>query len=138
MVRQVKVRVKRNGPSIRIRPKEEYSLLLQPIRVGYKLELSLSLPQRFFFTQLPRDQIRKQAMLELTSQWEVGQVIVPVPEDQKSQGFYSNAFLVQKPSGKVRMIINLSFLNKFLVFWKFCMEISTAECQYDYPRHSDA
>lgn len=50
------------------------------------------------------------------------QVLIPVPETEKGEGFYSSFFLVKKPDGSLRTIINLKPLNKFIIKEKFRME----------------
>ncbi|XP_068094667.1 uncharacterized protein [Hyperolius riggenbachi] len=51
-------------------------------------------------------------------------VVIPVPENQISniQGFYSTVFLVRKPTGKFRLILNLKALNPFVSYQRFRME----------------
>ena len=48
--------------------------------------------------------------------------IVPVSQKSVTEGFYSKVFLVPKPSGDFRMILNLKNLNKYVKVKKFKME----------------
>ncbi|CAJ0961219.1 unnamed protein product [Ranitomeya imitator] len=49
-------------------------------------------------------------------------VIIPVPQSERFQGFYSNLFIVQKKDGTVRPILDLKLLNKFVRVRRFRME----------------
>ncbi|CAJ0933392.1 unnamed protein product [Ranitomeya imitator] len=49
-------------------------------------------------------------------------VIVPVPEDERFHGFYSNLFMVPKKGGTVRPILDLKLLNRFVKVRHFRME----------------
>lgn len=94
------------------------SFILQTLEKGYSLEFKSLPPQRFFLTHLPRDQeTRSHDKFDFC----MG-VISPVPENQKFRGFYSHVFLVKKASGGFRMVINLSVLNKYIVYRRFRME----------------
>ncbi|XP_066439008.1 uncharacterized protein [Eleutherodactylus coqui] len=48
--------------------------------------------------------------------------ISPVPQNEETQGHYSRLFLVSKPCGKHRMIVNLKPLNTCVKYRKFKME----------------
>ncbi|XP_056405594.1 uncharacterized protein LOC130297303 [Hyla sarda] len=68
------------------------------------------------------DSLKQSAMcLEVKSLLQK-KVLVPVPQSEEKQGFYSPLFLVKKPSGAFRVKINLKALNKFLSYKKFCIE----------------
>ncbi|XP_067357562.1 uncharacterized protein [Channa argus] len=49
------------------------------------------------------------------------QAISVVPPMEENQGFYSRYFLVPKKSGEMRPILDLSFLNQFMVVRRFHM-----------------
>lgn len=49
-------------------------------------------------------------------------VIIQVPVPEKSTGFYSNLFTVQKPNGDTRPILDLRSLNQYLLIQSFRME----------------
>lgn len=73
---------------------------------GYRLEFKNPPPQRFFLTHLPRDQERRQAIVNLIVMWETEGVISPFLEDQKFRGFYSCISLVGKATSGFWMVIN--------------------------------
>ncbi|XP_071973456.1 uncharacterized protein [Engystomops pustulosus] len=50
------------------------------------------------------------------------EVVRPVPPEEKGTGHYSPLFLIKKPNGSYRLIINLTFLNKWVTYIKFKME----------------
>ncbi|XP_071989492.1 uncharacterized protein [Engystomops pustulosus] len=54
-------------------------------------------------------------------------VVTPVPQDQVKTGFYSPFFLVKKPNGSNRLIINLKALNNFITYSRFHMESEKVE-----------
>lgn len=49
-------------------------------------------------------------------------MLIPVPDHQKGRGVYSPLFLIRKPNGSFRAIINLKSLNQAVVYKKFKME----------------
>ena len=49
-------------------------------------------------------------------------VITPVPQQEEGLGCYSHVFLVKKPSGKFRLILNLKILNKSIRYKRFRMD----------------
>lgn len=88
----------------------------------YWLELLSPPPQNFILTDPPRDCLRAAGLLDNIQDLADPEVIVPVPPEQLYQGFYSQVFVVQKPSGKCCLIINLRKRNKFLRQKSFRME----------------
>ncbi|XP_072006217.1 uncharacterized protein [Engystomops pustulosus] len=78
---------------------------LQVIREGYKIELSTPPPHTFVTTRTSSQQML--LMWEEVQSLLLKDVISPVPPHQQKKGFYSLLFLVQKPNGAYRMIINL-------------------------------
>ncbi|XP_063797513.1 telomeric repeat-binding factor 2-interacting protein 1 isoform X1 [Pseudophryne corroboree] len=49
-------------------------------------------------------------------------VLIPVPVHQQGQGYYSSLFVVPKPDGSVRPILNLKGLNQYVTYYRFKME----------------
>ncbi|XP_072006291.1 uncharacterized protein [Engystomops pustulosus] len=62
-------------------------------------------------------------------------VVIPVPQDQEKSGFYSPLFLVKKPNGSNRLIINLKSLNNFITYRRFHMESVRSATQLIYTDH---
>lgn len=71
---------------------------------------------------LPRDREKAGALSLLLGELLDQQVISQVPHAEHSQGVYSHVFVVRKPSGKFRLILNLRPLNKFIRYKHFRME----------------
>ena len=92
------------------------------ISQGYKLEFSECPPSRFYITALPRDQEKASAMMNLLQDLIQQEVIIQVPKQQEGRGFYSHIFLVKKPSGKYRLILNLKILNRSIRYKHFRMD----------------
>ncbi|XP_068128360.1 uncharacterized protein [Hyperolius riggenbachi] len=96
--------------------------LLNIILEGYKIEFATAPPVQFFLTQTPSDQ-----HLSLALQREIAvllekRVIRQVPKCQQFQGYYSPVFLVKKPQGEYRFILNLKGLNRSIRYRKFRMD----------------
>ncbi|KAG8539134.1 hypothetical protein GDO81_021365 [Engystomops pustulosus] len=89
---------------------------------GYNIEF-LRLPPTKYMPPSPSMSLTSHSLIwqEVTSLLSSG-VIIPVPQDQEKTGFYSSLFLVKKPNGTNRLIINLRGLNEFIVYRKFRME----------------
>ena len=71
--------------------------------------------------KVPRDPVKAEALrteVRTLLQKEAVQVI----EDPRTPGYYSHIFLVLKKNGSLRLVIDLSRLNKFLVVPNFKME----------------
>ncbi|XP_069829439.1 uncharacterized protein [Dendropsophus ebraccatus] len=78
--------------------------------------------ERFVVTDLSSDPEKHVALsLEVQSLLDK-RVLIPVPEAEYGRGFYSTLFLVRKPNGSFRTIINLKPLNKVLSYERFKME----------------
>ncbi|KAM4049276.1 uncharacterized protein ACNLHF_007801 [Anomaloglossus baeobatrachus] len=60
-------------------------------------------------------------------------VLTPVPLHERGRGFYSPLFLVPKPDGSFRTIINLRKLNLFLTYRRFKMESLLTTIKLLYP-----
>lgn len=67
--------------------------------------------------------------------------IEPVPVSQEGTGFYSTVFLVPKSSGGHRGILNLKYLNQFVLYCRFKMQslrsILAGVCQGDLLQSVD-
>lgn len=68
-------------------------------------------------------------------------VIIQVPKEQEEgEGFYAHIFLVKKPSGKLRLILNWKILNRSIRYKRFRMDtffsIRTAHPQLFYGVNS--
>ncbi|XP_040196642.1 uncharacterized protein LOC120929333 [Rana temporaria] len=61
-------------------------------------------------------------MMTLIEEFLQQRVITPVPQQEEGLGCYSHVFLVRKPSGKFRLILNLKILNKSIRYKKFRMD----------------
>ena len=96
--------------------------VLQIIREGYRLEFRQLPPPTFLLTHLPSDPLKASGLSQNIFNLAQQGVIVPVPLGQEGQGVYSHIFVVPKPSGKFRLIINLRPLNVHLQYKKFRME----------------
>ncbi|XP_044153533.1 uncharacterized protein LOC122940815 [Bufo gargarizans] len=91
------------------------------VKEGLKLEFVSPPPGHFCINQ--RQQPDKQASLESEIATLILKgVLIPVPEEQHGKGFYSPIFLIKKPNGSFRLIINLKSLNKSIIYKKFKME----------------
>ncbi|XP_077308637.1 uncharacterized protein LOC143927975 [Lithobates pipiens] len=73
-------------------------------------------------TKPPKDPQKASALLSQIGDLIDQRVLVPVPPQEINQGFYSHVFVVKKPSGKFRLILNLKLLNKWVTYRKFRME----------------
>lgn len=49
-------------------------------------------------------------------------VVIQVPPEEHQEGFYSRVFLVRKPTGKFRLILNIKPLNKSVKYRKLKMD----------------
>jgi len=101
--------------------------LVRTLKEGYRLEFS-SLPplttEPVTFP-LPRDQVKREAMVELLEVL-LQKGVVEVVAKPSTPGFYSRFFVTpKKDSGKWRAILDLSALNHYICNQKFKME--TAE-----------
>ncbi|CAJ0968537.1 unnamed protein product [Ranitomeya imitator] len=89
---------------------------------GYKIEFSAPPPTRFFPSRLPSSGAQSRALLCAIHSLRKSGVIVPVPEHERFNGFYSDLFVVPKKDGKVRPILDLKLLNKCVRVRHFRME----------------
>lgn len=88
--------------------------ILQLLKGGYRLELVSPPPKNYNLSHPPRDRQRAEGLLDNIHDLADQEVIAPVPSNQLCQGFYSHVLIIQKPSGKFHLIINLRKLNKFI------------------------
>ncbi|XP_075188213.1 uncharacterized protein LOC142261093 [Anomaloglossus baeobatrachus] len=92
------------------------------IRDGLQFQFLLQPPQRFVVTPLRGSQSEQHA-LESEIRMLIGKaVLCEVPVAERGKGFYSPLFLVGKPDGSFRTIINLRRLNQFFQYFPFKME----------------
>ena len=93
-------------------------LVLSLIKNGYQIPFKEQPPlsrEPIFFQQSQRRELEE----EVTSLLQKGAVEEIQPE---TPGFYSRIFLVPKKNGKLRLIIDLSTLNKYVFVQSFRME----------------
>ncbi|XP_069616119.1 uncharacterized protein [Ranitomeya imitator] len=91
------------------------------ITTGLKLRFSQVPLDSFCLTSLGSPSQQKALEQEIITLLSKG-VLVEVPFHQKGRGFYSPLFLISKPDGSYRTIINLKRLNVFLENQTFKME----------------
>ncbi|XP_077149337.1 uncharacterized protein LOC143811475 [Ranitomeya variabilis] len=107
--------------------------ILDIIGNGLKLEFD-RIPWDSFIVTSPRGQQQQEALeseiLSLLSK----KVLIEVPRDQEGRGFYSPLFLINKPDGSFRTIINLKKLNSFLRNHTFKMESISSTIKLLFPR----
>lgn len=96
--------------------------ILDVIKNGLKLEFLTLPPTRFIVTGYHPTSQGRAALLSEVQSLILKEVLVPVPKDQEGLGFYSNLFLIKKPNGSYRTIINLKHLNVYLDCPSFRME----------------
>ncbi|XP_068136523.1 tyrosine-protein kinase RYK isoform X1 [Hyperolius riggenbachi] len=96
--------------------------ILNLIKRGYHIAFQTKPPRKFVVTKplsLPQHQT---ALKEIIADMLDRHVVSVVPVTQRGEGFYSKIFLVQKPSGKYRIILNLKPINPYIKYEKFRME----------------
>ncbi|XP_077121855.1 uncharacterized protein LOC143782553 [Ranitomeya variabilis] len=107
--------------------------ILQLIKSGLRLDF-FKLPQdNFVVTSLKAPEQQEALQLEILSLL-AKNVLIEVPINQEGRGFYSSLFLVPKPDGTFRTIINLKRLNAFLVEHTFKMESIRSTIKLLFPR----
>ena len=106
--------------------------VLSLIKNGYQIPFKDQPPlsrEPIFFQQSQRRELEE----EVTSLLQKGAMEEIQPE---TPGFYSRIFLVPKKNGKLRLIIDLSTLNKYVFVQSFRMEtqrkVRNAICQNDW------
>lgn len=96
--------------------------VLETIKSGLKFNFLSLPPTRFLVTGDYPSEAGRAALLSEVRSLITKHVLIPVPLDQVGQGFYSTLFLIKKPDGSFRTIINLKPLNKHLYCPSFKME----------------
>ncbi|XP_069588445.1 uncharacterized protein [Ranitomeya imitator] len=108
------------------------SWVLNIIRDGIKLQFSRVPHESYIITSLSSP--AQQQALELEIQTLLSKrVLVQVPEGQEGRGFYSPLFLISKPDGSFRTIINLKKLNSFVKNHTFKMESIRSTIKLLFP-----
>ncbi|CAJ0935182.1 unnamed protein product [Ranitomeya imitator] len=74
------------------------------------------------FPFLPLRRAKASAFFQAISSLKEDGVIIPVPQSERIQGFYSNLFIVPKKDCTVRPILDLKLLNTFIRVRRFRME----------------
>ena len=96
--------------------------VLSLVATGYKIEFREFPPPHFQESRIPSDPERRAALLTALDRLLNQGVIVEVPVQEHKLGFYSNLFVVPKPNGDVRPILDLKILNSYLRIRSFRME----------------
>ncbi|XP_069616023.1 uncharacterized protein [Ranitomeya imitator] len=91
------------------------------ISSGLTLDFIRTPPDSFLLTTL-RSRPQQEALETEVKTLLRKQVLVEVPSSQRGRGFYSPLFLINKPDGSFRTIINLRKLNSFIRPKTFKME----------------
>ncbi|XP_077137263.1 uncharacterized protein LOC143799323 [Ranitomeya variabilis] len=107
--------------------------ILGIVRSGLKLEFR-ERPSDYFILTAPGSLNQQKALEKEIQMLRQKEVIVEVPKDQEGEGFYSPLFLIPKPDGSFRTIINLRKLNKFLQYHAFKMESIKSATKLLFPR----
>ncbi|XP_044140850.1 uncharacterized protein LOC122931025 [Bufo gargarizans] len=95
--------------------------ILESIRTGFKIEFRLPPPHLFQTTVFQSTSLQDQLLTDIQKLLTLG-AIVQVPPSEEFKGHYSKLFLITKPDGSKRTIINLKFLNKWITHHHFKME----------------
>lgn len=129
--------------------------ILSLIKEGLRIPFCSLPPTLFRVTDLSAIQKEHAALLAEVQSLLQKKVLTPVPQKERGMGFYSSLFLVKKPNGSFRVIINLKPLNKFIPYQKFKMEtlkstlnllspgcfmasIDLKDAYYHVPIHADS
>lgn len=100
----------------------ENKFILRTIADGYAIEFSNRPPTKYLATMLPKDSNQAKVFLESLQKLLDQKVICHVPQEEEQKGFYSHIFAKRKPSGKLRLILNLKPLNRGIRYKRFRME----------------
>ncbi|XP_073424401.1 uncharacterized protein [Dendrobates tinctorius] len=106
--------------------------ILSIIKEGMKIEF-LQNPYDFFVLTRLNSMTQQKALEEEIRSLLCKGVLVEVPEGQEGRGFYSPLFLISKPDGTFRTIINLRKLNTFIKNYKFKMESIRSTIKLLFP-----
>lgn len=96
--------------------------VLDLVTNGYRLEFVHQPPERLLVTFPPQDREKARALGLQIGDLLDQKVLIPVPRSERGKGFYSHVFVVRKPAGKFRLILNLRTLNKSIRYKHFRME----------------
>ncbi|XP_068128007.1 uncharacterized protein [Hyperolius riggenbachi] len=96
--------------------------LLKIVLEGYKIEFEYPPPLQYVVTPQPKSPDQRKALQEEVASLLEKRVIREVPSCQRGQGFYSPVFLIKKPQGAFRFILNLKGLNRAVKYRKFRMD----------------
>ncbi|XP_077116926.1 uncharacterized protein LOC143773335 [Ranitomeya variabilis] len=107
--------------------------ILDIIGNGLRLEFH-RIPWDSFIVTSPRGQQQQEALESEILSLLYKKVLIEVPRDQEGRGFYSPLFLINKPDGSFRTIINLKKLNSFLRNHTFKMESISSTIKLLFPR----
>lgn len=86
------------------------------------MEFSSSPPSKFLVTSLPQEKEKVEALCLLLGDLLDQRVLMKVLQSEQGQGFYNHVFVVMKPPGKFRLILNLRPLNRSLRYKHFRTE----------------
>ncbi|CAJ0950962.1 unnamed protein product [Ranitomeya imitator] len=92
------------------------------ITEGLKLDFNHWPREKFKLTPLRSSPLEQAALEAEVMNLCSKKVLIEIPESERGRGFYSPLFLIKKPDGSFRTIINLKCLNEFLVNESFKME----------------
>ncbi|XP_077110328.1 uncharacterized protein LOC143766492 [Ranitomeya variabilis] len=107
--------------------------ILDIVQYGLKLEFD-RIPWDSFIVTSPKGQDQQRALESEIRSLLSKKVLIEVPQDQEGRGFYSPLFLINKPDGSFRTIINLKRLNAFLRNHTFKMESISSTIKLLFPR----
>ncbi|XP_066430229.1 uncharacterized protein [Eleutherodactylus coqui] len=127
---------------------------LRLVSEGYRIELSAPPPRRFMVTPCQSPASARALQSGVRDLLSLG-AIIPVPSEERFKGCYSPLFLIKKPNGAYRVIINLKYLNKSIAYRRFKMEsvrsaiplitpdsvmatVDLKDAYYHIPIHSDS
>ncbi|KAM4690422.1 uncharacterized protein WCC33_017807 [Rhinophrynus dorsalis] len=108
---------------------------MEMVREGYVLEFQTAPPNPRFKTSQVRNKGKILQMRQVLQSLLLNKVIEEVPVSQKFQGFYSILFSVLKPSGKLRLILDLKDLNQSLRVQHFKMESVLSAIKLTQPQN---
>lgn len=96
--------------------------VLETVTHGYRIEFHSTPPRRFWQVPFSTDPVKHSPKLLAIQHLLDIQAIERVPRPQMGRGVYSVFFLVPKKNGDMRTILDLKWLNRFIIHKKFKME----------------
>lgn len=96
--------------------------ILRTVAQGLFLEFQSTPPTCFLHFQVPLLETRRLLMETELPHLIAINAIEQVPPSQEGTGFYSMVFLVSKSLGGHRGILNLKYLNQFVLYCRFKMQ----------------